>query len=197
MTSREILYLNHYSVKVHGSSGKASDNHIYEEESQGKQVASSSVLLPGRAFVNRPNRRRPRASPARAVAKLSVQMYGGGRQRYGVWRKDGEACFVCNFVFAPRCPKATGGIYIHSSPFFPYPIPDRRHPRQLTGYHAVLPGLLLLLPSNFRLRHRQRADRCVAGGKNLLATPSPSFCRSLRILPPQGGRYWRLALACL
>ena len=164
----------------HGSSGKASDNRISEKENQGKQVASSSVLLPGRTFVNRPNRRRPCASSARAVAKFSVQVYGGGRQRYGVQLKDGawrsavlcgaaEARSVCSPVSIPRykrskgpwqrlrrCPKATGGIYIHFLPFFPCPIPDWRHPRKPTGCHAVLPGPLLPLPPNFRQSYRQK-----------------------------------------
>ena len=49
MTPREMLHLsprdgsNHYSVEAHGSSVKISDNHVYENENQGKQVASSSV----------------------------------------------------------------------------------------------------------------------------------------------------------
>ena len=63
-----------------------------------------------------------------------------------------EWCMLYPATCGPKghgsgCPKATGSIYIHF-PVFLYPVPNRRHPQQPTGYHGVLVGLPIpLLPS--------------------------------------------------
>ena len=73
-----------------------------------------------------------------------------------------------------RCPKTTGGDYIH---FLTHvPIPDRCRPQQPTGYHTVLVGnphtsavcvvlFIILLP----------LGRAVAFYRNILFCPRPTI----------------------